>query len=478
MFKLAFHYFSPDGIARHKFVEMRYLVPMARAQWRSRLGFIWAAAGSAVGLGNIWRFPYIVGEGGGAAFIIVYLCCLALVGLPVLVAEITLGRKTKSGPATAFKKLGGGKSWPLLGKMTVVTGLIVSSFYSVISGVTLGYLFQAILGNLTQFTTAGQAESYYLAMTSSPWACVTLHFTFMACSAAILYAGVQRGIESWNKILMPMLFVVLLALAIKGLTMPGASEGLQFLLKPNWTLITPPVILMALGQAFFALSLGQGTMVTYGSYVSDNENLPTTVFPIAGFGLLVSLLAGIAIFTIVFSVGLKPDAGPSLMYETLPLVFSRIQGGYVLGLAFFALLFMAALTSQISAMEPLIANMIDRFKWARHKAVMFTAGIAFLIGLPCALSFGPWRGFTLFGMNLFDFISSAAVNLLIPLGGLAAVLLIGWRWGIKKGIEHLHVGAKTFFIRYSLVSDYFKYTIKFIAPVVIIIILLNSLGLF
>ena len=451
---------------------------MARAQWRSRLGFIWAAVGSAVGLGNIWRFPYIVGQGGGAAFILVYLCCLALVGLPVLVSEITIGRKTTSGPATAFKQLGKGKSWSFFGKTTVFTGLIVSSFYSVISGITLGYLFQAILGNLTQFTSAGQAESYYLSMTSSPWACVTLHLAFMACSGAILYAGVQRGIESWNKVLMPLLFLVLLALAIKGITMPGSMEGLRFLLKPDWSVITPTVVLMALGQAFFALSLGQGTMVTYGSYVSEKENLPTTVFPIAGFGLLVSLLAGIAIFTIVFSVGLKPDAGPSLMYETLPLVFSQTKGGYVLGLAFFTLLFMAALTSQISAMEPLIANMIDRFKWARHKAVILTAGLAFLIGVPCALSFGPWKGFTVFGMNLFDLISSVAVNLLIPLGGLAAVLLVGWRWGIAKGIEHLYVGAKTYLTKYPIIVSYFKYTIRFISPIAIIIVFLNSLGLF
>ena len=448
---------------------------MKRAEWRSRLGFIAAAVGSAVGLGNIWRFPYIVGEGGGAAFILVYILCLFLVGLPVLLSEILIGRKAKKSPEGAFFELGG-RRWKGLGRMTIFTGLIVASFYSVVSGWTLGYLLQAVMGNLTHFATSAGAENYFESLIGSAWWCVGYHFAFMMAAAGILYAGVQRGIENWNKVLMPLLFVVLLGLAVKGLTMSGAEKGLKFIFSPDFSALSPKAILLALGQAFFALSLGQGTMVTYGSYVSEKENVPSTCLPIATFGLLISILAGIAIFTIVFSVGLSPDSGPSLMYETLPLVFSQTSGGYFLALAFFALLFMAALTSQISAMEPLIAYLGDRFKWKRHKSVFVTGLSAFALGIPSALAFNAWSGVQLFGLNLFELISAFAVNILIPLGGLSAVLLVGWRWGYKNAQKHLRLGAENFADRYSLFMTYLKLCIKFISPVIIIIIFLNSIN--
>lgn len=451
---------------------------MVRSQWRSRLGFIWAAVGSAVGLGNIWRFPYVVGEGGGAAFVLVYIMCLFLVGLPVLLSEISIGRKAKLSPEQAFAKLGRSKKWGQAGKVTILTGLIVASFYSVISGWTLGYLVDAILGKLTHFQSATAAESHFQMMSASPIWCLGYHFAFMFAAAGILYFGVQRGIEAWNKVLMPLLFVVLLALVIKGLTMTGAGKGLSFLFHPDWSALTPAVILMALGQAFFALSLGQGTMVTYGSYISDKENLPSTCLPIASFGLFVSLMAGMAIFSIVFSVGLSPDSGPSLMYETLPLVFSQISGGYLLALAFFVLAFMAALTSQISAMEPMIAYLGDRFGIKRHKAVLATAISAFILGVPSALAFGLWSHIRLFDLNLFELISSFAVNILIPLGGLSAVILVGWRWGLKKAFEHIKCGAEDFSNRYSLFIKYLKIAIKFIAPASIIAIILNTIGIF
>ncbi|HPE85099.1 MAG TPA: sodium-dependent transporter, partial [Chlamydiales bacterium] len=368
-----------------------------RAEWKSRLGFIAAAVGSAVGLGNIWRFPYIVGEGGGAAFVLVYVLCLFLVGLPVLLSEIIIGRKTALSPAGAFHQLGRSSKWKKVGAMTIFTGLIVASFYSVVSGWTLGYLIQALQGKLTHFSTVASAENHFLQLTSSSFWCIGYHLLFMAASAGILYAGVQRGIEAWNKVLMPLLFLILLGLVAKGLTMSGAYEGLQFLFSPKWSALSPSAILLALGQAFFALSLGQGTMVTYGSYVSDKENVPSTCLPIATFGLFISLLAGMAIFSTVFSVGLKADSGPSLMYETLPLVFSQVTGGYLLAVSFFALVFMAAITSQISAMEPMIAYLGDRFKWKRHKAVLATAISAFLLGIPSALAFGQWSTIKFFG---------------------------------------------------------------------------------
>ena len=451
---------------------------MKRALWKSRIGFISAAVGSAVGLGNIWRFPYVVGEGGGAAFVLVYVMCLFLVGLPALLSEITIGRKTKLSPEAAFQELGRSRGWKLSGRVTIFTGLIVAAFYSVVSGWTLGYLIEALMGKLTHFETVGQAQSYFKQLTSSRWWSTGFHFAFMMGSAGVLYAGVQRGIEAWNKVLMPLLFVVLLALVIKGITMSGAERGLSFLLKPDWSATGPKMILMALGQAFFSLSLGQGTMVTYGSYLSDKENIPSTCLPIATFGLFISLLAGIAIFSIVFSVGLAPDAGPSLMYETLPLVFSQVRGGYALAIAFFLLVLVAAITSQISAMEPMIAYLSDRFNWPRHRAVRITALLAFLLGLPCALSFGLWSNVRLWGMNFFELISATAVNILIPLGGLAAVILLGWRWGLAPAFKHVSSGAEDFTKRYSFFTFYLRFTIKYVAPIAIIIIISNSIGVF
>lgn len=451
---------------------------MKREQWKSRLGFIWAAVGSAVGLGNIWRFPYVVGDNGGAAFILLYLLCLVLVGFPVLIAETLAGRTAQKSPAGAFKTLGKTTLWKNLGLLTIITGFLVTTFYGVISGMTLGYLFEALQGHLSHFTTSEQALSFYnTASRSSIWMMMS-YGLFTVCSLLILFTGVRKGIEASNKVMMPLLFIVLLLLVIKGLTLEKAAEGLKFLFNPDWSLLTPTAIIMALGQAFFALSLGQGTMVTYGSYVSKSESLPGTCVPITLFGTSVSLLSGIAIFSIVFSVGLKPSSGPSLMFQTLPVVFSSMSGGYLLALAFLLLLVLAGITSQISALEPLIAYLIDEKKWTRHKAVIISGVSSFLIGIPSALSFGVLKNVTLFGLNIFELVSFLCVNILIPIGGLLAVILVGWRYGIKKGIAHLEEGTKAFFNRITFFKWYIRIGIKYVAPVLIIFILLDLLGFF
>lgn len=448
---------------------------MKREQWKSRLGFIWAAVGSAVGLGSIWRFPYVVGENGGAAFVFIYLICLALVGFPILIAEIVIGRKTQKNPSTAFSNLGKSRIWKAFGKMTIVTGFLVSSFYGVIAGWTLGYLYEAIFGRLTHFATSGEAVAHFQNSVTSPrWACATF-FSFMLLCIVILFFGVRKGIERANKIFMPLLMIVLVALALKGLSMKGGYEGLLFLFKPDFAGVTPQVVLMALGQAFFALSLGQGTMVTYGSYLSKEENIPTTCFPIALFGVFVSLFAGIAIFTIVFSAGLEPTSGEGLMFQTLPYIFSQMKGGAFFALLFFLLIFLAGITSQISALEPMIAYFVDEKKWGRHKATLFTVGASFLVGIPSALSFGPLKKAQLFERTFFDWVSQLSVNILIPLGGLAAALLVGWRWGIQKSEEHLLLGTETFFLRHSWFKRYLSLSIKYIAPLIILIILVDQL---
>lgn len=451
---------------------------MKREQWKSRLGFIWAAVGSAVGLGNIWRFPYVVGDNGGAAFILVYLICLVFVGFPVLISEILIGRTAQKSPAHAFKILGKSNLWKGFGLITIITGFLVTTFYGVICGITLGYFFESVKGQLTHFSSAHQALVFYDAVSSSTSWIMLCYFIFTVCSLIILYTGVRRGIEAGNKIMMPLLFIVLILLVIKGLTLEKASEGLKFLFNPQWSLLTPTAIITALGQAFFALSLGQGTMVTYGSYVNKSESLPGTCVPITLFGTAVSLLSGIAIFSIVFSVGLSPSSGPSLMFQTLPVVFSKISGGYILALAFLLLLILAGITSQISALEPMVAYLMDEKKWSRRKAVVFSGLSSFILGIPAALSFGLLKNVKIFDLTIFDFISFICVNILIPLGGLFAVILIGWRYGIHKGIVHLEEGTKAVFNRFKIFKWYLKIGIKFIAPLLILFILLDLLGFF
>jgi len=453
------------------------LTPVAREHWKNRIGFIWAAVGSAVGLGNIWRFPYVLGANGGAAFLFVYLICLLLVGFPVLISEILMGRKAQTSPSGAFALLGGGKRWSLIGKGTILTGFFVSAFYSVVAGWTMGYLIEALRGNLTGFTSAVEAKETFSNFIANPYWSLGFHAAFLLIATLIVHTGVKKGIESGNKIMMPLLFIVLVGLVMKGVTLPGSDAGVRFIFYPDWSQINGKTILMALGQSFFALSLGQGTMITYGSYLDKKENLPTTCFPIALFGTFVSILAGVAIFSIVFSYGMRPDSGQGLMFETLPVIFSGMRFGNLLAIAFFVLIFLAALTSEISAMEPLIAYLIDEKKWSRHKASIACATGAFLLGIPCALSFGLWKGFTVGGYNFFDMLSLLCVNWLIPLGGLCAVLVVGWKYGWRESFNELKLGTGNYFSRYKLFPAYFQFSIRFTAPLIIVLILLNIVGI-
>jgi len=451
---------------------------LKREQWKSRLGFIWAAVGSAIGLGSIWRFPYVVGENGGATFVLLYLMCLLLVGFPVLISEILIGRKAQLNPSGSFKQVGKSKGWQGIGKMTIVTGFLVSSFYCVIAGWTLSYFLQALFGQLTHFQSPAEASQHFQAFSSSAMWGLGSVIAFLFISTFILYTGVQQGIEAGNKIMMPLLLFVLIFLAVKGFMMPGGEKGVAFVFKPEWSEITPTAILLALGQAFFSLSLGQGTMVTYGSYLKKKENIPGTCFPITLFGICISLLAGVAIFTIVFSAGLPPSSGESLMFQTLPIIFSQIPGGYFLCLLFFLLLVVAALTSQISAMEPLISYFMDAWKWKRHQAVIVTGIGVFLVSIPCVLSFGLLSDYTLFGKNFFNLLLFLCLNILIPLGGLGAVILVGWRWGFKRAYPHLREGAEKLFKNYPALKWYFHFSIRYIAPIIIVIVMLDALGVF
>ncbi len=448
-----------------------------REQWKSRLGFIWAAVGSAVGLGSIWLFPYQVGENGGAAYVLLYLICLLIVGFPVLISEILIGRSAQRNPAESFDLIGRHSGWKRMGLATIGTGFLVSAFYAVIAGWTWGYFVQALLGKLSVLDTASAAADHFHSFSRSAlWSLGSLG-GFLVCSLAILYSGVRRGIEYASQIMMPILLVLLVFLAFKGLLMPGGLASIRFIFAPDFSALSTKAVLLALGQAFFALSLGQGTMVTYGSYLSKKANLPATCLPVTLFGVVISLLAGIAIFSIVFSFGLPPSAGQGLMFETLPIIFAHIPGGSLLAVLFFLLLVLAALTSQISAMEPLIAYFIDVKGWHRRKAVVITSVAVGLLASIAALSFGPLRHLTLFHKTIFELLLWVCLHLLIPLGGLAAVILVGWRSETKHSTAHLRAGAEGLFKNYPWLERYFRISIKVVAPLAIGVVMLDALGL-
>lgn len=448
---------------------------MTRDTWGSRVGFIFAVAGSAIGLANIWRFPYIVGKHGGAAFIAVYLICLALMGFPVFVSEMLIGRTTQTSPAGAFRTLGRTSVWGSIGLLTIITGFIVSSFYSAVAGWILGYLIEAFMGNITQFQHTSEAVLHYADLMNNPTWSVTFHFFFLLACVGVLYLGVRSGIERCCKVMMPLLFAVLFFLVAWGLMMPKASSGLRFLFTPDWSVLTPTAIIIAMGQAFFTLSLGQGTLVTYGSYLSGHDNLIRNSLPVVLMDTLVSILSAVAVFTIVFSVGMEPDSGPGLIFHTLPWAFSQIPGGYLLAILFFLLVVLAALTSEISALEPAIAYLVDERGWQRHSAVLACGAGAFLLGIPSALSYNLLKSHTLWGLTFLDLMDFAASSILIPVGGFFAVILVGWRWGVPQALSHLKEGSAGIFERHPTLAKYFWFCFKYSAPVLILLVFLNAL---
>lgn len=448
-----------------------------RESWKTRSGFIMAAVGSAIGLANILKFPHVTGMNGGASFIVVYLMCLAVIGFPVLLAEVTIGRKARKNPVGTFAALGKNPRWTAWGALIVFTGFLVSSFYSALAGWILGYFVEALWGNLHTFTSAEEAVSHYHTLMAQPWWGVGFHGLFMLCCLSILYLGVRSGIEKGSKVMMPVLFLVLISLVIYGVGLPGAGKALTFLFQPDWSAITPSVLLIALGQSFFTISAGQGTMITYGSYLDRRTNLVTSCLPIILADTFISILAAIAVFTIVFSVGMEPTAGLGLIFHTLPVVFSQMTGGYVLAILFFALVGLAALTSEISAMEPVIAYLIDERKWTRHQATAVTGLGAFVVGIPSALSYNLLSHWTFDGKSILEMMDALCTSILIPLGGLAAVLLVGWFWGVKKAFSELEQGAGGLFDKNRWLRHYLRFSFQYGAPLLILLVLLNAWGL-
>ena len=435
-----------------------------REQWQSTLGFIWAAAGSAVGLGSIWRFPYIVGANGGAIFIFLFITFLIIISVPVFISEIAIGKTTRQDPAKAFQTLAQQKKWYHIGFIPIITGFLISTFYSVIGGWTLGFLYEACLGNLHQFQTAKDASLFFHGLQKN-WAWgVLCHFTFVFLSSTILYSGVRKGIEKTSKLMMPTLLFVLIILSISGLFLPGASQALEFVFLPKWNTLTSTSILLALGQAFFCLSLGQGTMITYGSYLKQTTSVFKTSISVVFAVVIVSLLSGIAVFTIVFSAGIKPTSGESLLFEALPLAFSSLENGQWLAMGFFILIFLAALTSQISATEPIIAFLTDSKKITRKQSVLVIGILCFIFGVPSALSFSKPDLLSIHNITFFEIISFVSINLLTPLSGMCTVFFINRYVGINNLLLIVTPAANK---KQSIMLYYFKLTMTYFIPFLI-----------
>ncbi len=441
----------------------------SRGQWSGKMGFILAAAGSAIGLGNIWRFPYTAGENGGGAFVLVYLLFVLLIGVPVVLAELSLGRRTERNAVGAFKVLFPNTKWHWLGGLGVATGFGILAFYSVIAGWTLWYLWAAITGDFSGSISADQSTAMFASMTGDPFLTVFFMGIFMVLTIFIVRGGVSQGIERTTKILMPLLLVILIVLAIRSITLPGGVDGLVYLFKPDFSKLTLSVIMSALGQALFSLSLGMGAMITYGSYFPADENLPQAGVAVAFFDTLIAILAGLIIFPALFSVGIAPGGGPGLVFVVLPTIFGSLPAGQFFAIAFYALLAIAALTSTISLLEVVVAYFVDERNWSRVKAAISMGVVCFLIGIPSALGNGASDFFTNFLNTGLDFLSLQNIiwgNFSLSIGALLLCVFVGWKWGVPKALESLSLGGHS-----VPAGKFWGVLIKFVCPLAVAFVL-------
>lgn len=440
----------------------------SREHWGSRLGFVMAAAGSAVGLGNIWRFPYTAGENGGGAFLLIYLAIVACFGVSLLLAEVLIGRTTQRNPVGALSRLGG-RSWGLVGLLGVLTGFVILSFYIVVAGWTLAYIGFSASGALNS-TSPETLGATFGAFIGSPWSPLLYALAFMTLVALTVSGGIARGIERANKVLMPLLFVLLIALVIHALTLEGASEGVRFLLQPDFSKVTAATFSAALAQAFFSLSLGMGCMLTYGSYLSAHDRLGVATTSIISLDVLAAILAGLVIMPVVFAFGFDPEAGPGLTFITLPAAFAAMPGGAFVGPLFFLLLTIAALTSAISILEPAISFLTDERGWSRRRTVLVCATVCLGLGVPSSLSMGAVDGLTIFGASFFDAMDFAATKVMMPLGALLTAIFVGWVWG-AGALNALSDGRPIAWWAHA-----WMFILRYVAPPALLLILLQSTG--
>lgn len=447
---------------------------MERGNFGTKIGVVLATAGSAVGLGNIWRFPYMTGQDGGAAFIVIYLLCIVLLGVPGMVAEFIVGRHGSANAARSYARAGGGKAWAVVGFIGAMTSLIILGFYSVIAGWCLQYLYASIMGNING--DAAYVQEYFNKFTSSPMEPIVWTIVFVIITHLVVVRGVRRGIEKVSNVLMPTLFVLLLIIVAASCSLPNAWKGITFLFHPDFSKVDHQVLFDGLGQAFFSLSLGTACLCTYSSYFTRQTNLLQSSLKVAVVDTLVAVLAGLMIFPAAFSVGINPDSGPSLIFITLPNVFQQAFTpvlGYVVGVLFYALLALAALTSTISMHEIGTALFFEELHVSRKKGAALETSIAILIGIVCSLSCGA-ADITVFGKSFLNFCDFLTSNILLPLGSFATCILVGWVANKKL--------VRDEFTNYGTVSvavyKVWLFLVRFVSPLCIATVFLHQLGLF
>lgn len=430
-----------------------------------------AATGSSVGLGNIWKFPYITGENGGGAFVLVYLLCIAAVGIPIFMAEVVVGRRGRQSPIHSMrdvaKEAGLSPLWSRLGWMGALAGFMIFAFYSVVSGWVLAYVFHAMNGD---FNGVGSEAigGLFEGMLGDPMTLTLWHTVFVVMVMAILARGITKGLEQAIRIMMPSLFVLVLLLLMYALTTGSFGQGVEFLFAADFSKLSWNSVLVALGHAFFTLSLGMGAMMVYGSYMPKNASIAGTAMIVAGLDTVVALAAGLAIFPLVFANQLDPGAGPGLMFVTLPVAFGNMPGGQVFGVLFFLMVTIAAWSSAVSLMEPAVAWMVERFPLSRQQACITLGFGGWALGLGALASFNIGADWLLFGLNFFDFLDVMTANLLLPLGGLLTALFVGW-W-LPKRITQDEMRRES-----TMGYNLWLFLVRFIAPVAVLVVFIANL---
>jgi NSS family neurotransmitter:Na+ symporter len=442
----------------------------SRGTWSSSTGFILAGAGSAVGLGAIWRFPYITGANGGAVFVVIFLLCCFFIGFPVMVAELTLGRHSEKNAVGTFNKLSGKRLWRAVGGLCIMSGFVILAWYSVIAGWVVGYLYKTAVGTFQNAQNLDTGQTF-VQFAANPVTVSTLHALVIFLTAFVVYRGIKGGIELLSKWLMPLLFVLLILLAIRSVTLPGAGAGLEFYLKPDFSKLSGTMLLAAMGQALFSLSLGAGTMITYASYLSKKEDIVSSAFWITFFEVLVSIIAGFMILPAVAAMGVDFAEGPELIFIVLPSIFGEMPGGYFFGVGFFVLVLIAALTSTVSMIEVPVAYVVDEKNWSRRNAVIALSVAAFVVGTPAALASGAsefWTSLPGLGTDFFTLISTAFGEISLSVGAFFIAIFAGWVWGVNKVTKEIESSGNVFSIRWL-----WSFLIRYVAPITIFIIFAN-----
>ena len=446
-----------------------------RVNFGSKIGAILAAAGSAVGLGNIWRFPYEAGNHGGAAFILIYLACVFILGMPIMIAEFTVGRRAKASTGKAFGILSPGTQWKWLGRLGVLSGLLILGYYSVVAGWTLEYIVTSLSNG---FADKGPEDfvAIFQNFSQDPVRPIFWCLMFLFLTHYVIVKGVKDGIEKSSKVMMPILFILILVLAVCSMTLPNASKGLEFLLKPDFSKVNADVFLGAMGQAFFSLSLGMGCLSTYASYFGSDTQMGKTALSVGVIDTMVAILAGVIIFPAAFSVGIQPDAGPSLIFITLPNVFQQAFGGVpflamIFSLLFYVLLALAALTSTISLHEVVTAYLNEQFGMSRGRAAICVTGFCVVTGVLSSLSLGVWDD-KFFGLGFFDLLDFVTAKLMLPLSGLLVSLFVGWY--LKRSLSYEEL--TNYGLQKAPYFPMYMFILRYLAPIAIVLIFVNELG--